>query len=299
MVYLFYNKLLLRVLVLLAGIGVGMAAFQYVTLSAQKLPEHGARDAQAIISFLVAGWMVMLIAEVVDNHYMRVFGTLCVGLGAWVSYPWIFRHDGPALLAMPGAIDSFQVLRFGFWSAVIIAGVMLALLVTRLSIDKLTYGRRPVGAAKKDRDLGAAPEGAGKPAQADELPPIPLDTAPLAVTTGAEPQTATQSQPVTPARAPAPVKRLSGVGGVYLGNNYDLAPGELRIGRADADIELANDTQVSRNHASIVVDEAGLATLSDKGSTNGTFVNNERIDSLQLAPGDMVRIGTTLFKVEA
>jgi hypothetical protein len=306
MVYIFYNKLLLRVLALLAGVGIGLATFQYVSLSAAKLPEQGARDALAIISFLIAGWIVMLIAEVVDNHYVRVFGALCVGLGAYVSYKWIFLMDGPLLLTLPGAAEKFATLRFGYWAAVAIAELMLLILVTRLIMDRVSYGRMPAAAAaaRNDVSLGAAPVGAGEKPRAGELPPIPIDVSPLNVNTGSispdyDPGFTSSGIPEPMQPYPAgPVRRLSGIGGLYLGSNYDLEPGELTIGRQGADITLANDTQVSRAHAVLRVDDGGIVSVTDQGSTNGTFVNNQRVQQATLAPGDVLRIGTTLFKAE-
>jgi hypothetical protein len=301
MVYLFYNKVLLRVLVLLAGIGVGLAGFHYVSLSIEKLPQEGARDAFAIISILISGWLVMLIAEVVDNHYVRVFGTLCMGFGAIVSYKWIFLWDGPALLTLPDAASRWPVLAFGFWSAVVIAALLLILLVTRLIIDKVTFGKpmQRIAAQREDVDLGAKPQGMGEKPKPGELPPIPLDTSPLAVNSGGNPEVGAPSPEPAPNRILGPVHKLRGIGGLYDGSEFLLAPGRLRIGRQDAEILLANDTQVSRGHAELVVDEQGMAIIEDKGSTNGTFLNNERVQTAPLAPGDVLRIGTTQFRVEA
>jgi hypothetical protein len=310
MVYLFYNKILLRVLVLLAGVGVGLATYHYVALSAAKLPEQGARDALAIVSFLVAGWLVMLIAEVVDNHYVRVFGALCLGLGAWVSYKWIFQVDREPLSTLPEFAARFPVLSFGFWSAVVIAGILLVLLVARLIIDKVTLGRptQRVAAIKTDADLGATPEGMGQKPKPGELPPIPIDTSPLAVSTAGQPVgeplmapqegSTNASSTGTAPRILAPVSKLKGIGGIYDGSEFLLAPGRLSIGRQDTDILLSNDTQVSRSHAVLVVDERHMAILEDNGSTNGTFLNNERVQTAPITPGDMLRIGTTQFRVE-
>ncbi len=52
----------------------------------------------------------------------------------------------------------------------------------------------------------------------------------------------------------------------------------------------------SRRHAEIVPVTGGYV-LRDLGSTNGTFVNSERVDQRQLRPGDRIRIGsnTILF----
>ncbi len=50
---------------------------------------------------------------------------------------------------------------------------------------------------------------------------------------------------------------------------------------------------VSRRHATIMVDDAGRATIRDEGSTNGTFVNGDRLlpgIDVRLVDGDVVRL---------
>lgn len=71
---------------------------------------------------------------------------------------------------------------------------------------------------------------------------------------------------------------------------------ELSIGRAAACTLTLDDTYVSQLHASIVWrDRQYLAT--DTGSTNGTFVNRERITSpVVLRTGDRVQIGSTVLE---
>jgi pSer/pThr/pTyr-binding forkhead associated (FHA) protein len=71
---------------------------------------------------------------------------------------------------------------------------------------------------------------------------------------------------------------------------------ELTIGRAAACTLTLDDTYVSQLHASIVWrDRHYLAT--DTGSTNGTFVNRERLISpVVLRPGDRVQIGSTVLE---
>ena len=64
--------------------------------------------------------------------------------------------------------------------------------------------------------------------------------------------------------------------------------------RAD-DVTLGDDA-VSSRHAMVFCDEAGL-TILDMGSTNGTFVNGDRIISADLAAGDLLRIGETRFAI--
>jgi pSer/pThr/pTyr-binding forkhead associated (FHA) protein len=50
---------------------------------------------------------------------------------------------------------------------------------------------------------------------------------------------------------------------------------------------------VSRRHATVMVDDGGRATLRDEGSTNGTFVNGERVhpgNEVRLVDGDQIRL---------
>jgi pSer/pThr/pTyr-binding forkhead associated (FHA) protein len=50
---------------------------------------------------------------------------------------------------------------------------------------------------------------------------------------------------------------------------------------------------VSRRHATIMVDDSGHATIRDEGSTNGTFVNGDRLLpslDVRLVDGDIVRL---------
>jgi pSer/pThr/pTyr-binding forkhead associated (FHA) protein len=51
---------------------------------------------------------------------------------------------------------------------------------------------------------------------------------------------------------------------------------------------------VSRRHATVIVDDAGRASIRDENSTNGTFVNGDRVlpgTAVRLADGDLVRLG--------
>jgi diguanylate cyclase (GGDEF)-like protein len=86
----------------------------------------------------------------------------------------------------------------------------------------------------------------------------------------------------------APVPRLFGA---HLG----LTRGEVLLGRdPHCDLVLeAND--VSRRHA-CVRGENEHHVLEDLGSRNGTFVGGERIQTRELVPGDLVRLGSVVLK---
>lgn len=84
------------------------------------------------------------------------------------------------------------------------------------------------------------------------------------------------------------------------GDTYPLLSAISVIGRdATADITL-DDPGVSRRHAEIRVTHDGphlVVGLRDLGSTNGTYVNGERITSQRISDGDRVTVGRVSFTV--
>lgn len=77
-----------------------------------------------------------------------------------------------------------------------------------------------------------------------------------------------------------------------------LVEGRATIGRSeDSDIFLV-DPSVSRNHATLEV-QRDDAVVKDLGSTNGTFVNGERVDSRRVVSGDVLAFGNTQMRLEA
>lgn len=86
-----------------------------------------------------------------------------------------------------------------------------------------------------------------------------------------------------------------------LGRTVEIARGTTRIlGRQENLFarEALGDPRVSRRHAELRVDEAGICQIRDLGSHNGTFVNGARIDRAALHPNDVVRIGDVLLHVD-
>lgn len=105
------------------------------------------------------------------------------------------------------------------------------------------------------------------------------------------PVTAPQAAP-----APAAVPALVVTSGPLTGHRLN-ATGPTEIGREAPGFALSTDTQASRRHALVAPTPAGLQ-VTDLGSTNGTFVNGHRVQTAQLSPGDMLTIGSTVFRVE-
>lgn len=87
------------------------------------------------------------------------------------------------------------------------------------------------------------------------------------------------------------------ISGKYQGGEFPLpAQGEIVVGReGELDLVLMED-MVSRRHAKLMLQENEVS-LQDLGSTNGTFVNGEKIDKAVLTVGDRVLIGTSILKL--
>jgi hypothetical protein len=86
--------------------------------------------------------------------------------------------------------------------------------------------------------------------------------------------------------------------GKYEGGEFDLGEqSEISVGRSnERDMVLVED-MVSRHHANFEITDEGVF-VEDLGSTNGTFVNGEKISSkTRLEVGDRVLIGTNIMKL--
>ncbi len=96
-----------------------------------------------------------------------------------------------------------------------------------------------------------------------------------------------------------PQYALRFISGKYQGGEFPLRMNrEIIIGRSsDADMVLVED-MVSRRHAKIST-MGGEVVLEDLNSTNGTFVNGERIKRVTLRVGDRILIGTSIIKLVA
>jgi pSer/pThr/pTyr-binding forkhead associated (FHA) protein len=81
------------------------------------------------------------------------------------------------------------------------------------------------------------------------------------------------------------------------GKVFEIASEIITIGRDESQTIQVFDQGVSRKHAEIF--RIGkMLFVRDLESTNGTFVNNEKISEEPLKSGDEVLIGTTVLSVE-
>jgi pSer/pThr/pTyr-binding forkhead associated (FHA) protein len=89
------------------------------------------------------------------------------------------------------------------------------------------------------------------------------------------------------------------ISGKYQGGEFPLRMDrEIVVGRSsDLDMVLVED-MVSRKHAKIAA-SGDQIVIQDLGSTNGTFVNGEKIKKARLKEGDRILIGTSIIKLVA
>ncbi len=79
-----------------------------------------------------------------------------------------------------------------------------------------------------------------------------------------------------------------------LGKLTSLASGKVLIGRDPNAHVCLEEESVSRRHA-IIVNQDGVDTVQDLESTNGTWVNDQRVLAKRLEPGDRLRFGNQIF----
>lgn len=93
---------------------------------------------------------------------------------------------------------------------------------------------------------------------------------------------------------------LTTVRGEGLGDSKEITSGEIAIGREPGCEILVPDSRASRRHAKVSVAPDGGLQVEDLGSSNGTFVDEQRITGVTPLPlGARLRIGDTVFRVDA
>lgn len=99
--------------------------------------------------------------------------------------------------------------------------------------------------------------------------------------------------PVMSAPAVKTPRLVTSTGDVFL-----IPEGSATIGRENADLIVPSDSGASRRHAEFMRDGASV-TVSDVGSTNGTYVNGTKIATpTVIQPGDTIQFGAASYRYE-
>ncbi|WP_316522170.1 FHA domain-containing protein FhaB/FipA [Kitasatospora brasiliensis] len=129
---------------------------------------------------------------------------------------------------------------------------------------------------------------------------------------GGGPATATAARAAAPApAAPAAAQTQGGggrrrggptqlvvVAGSLAGTTVALQGQTITLGRAHDSTIVLDDDYASSRHARIYPDQTGQWTVEDLGSTNGTYLDRQRLTApTPLQPGMPIRIGRTVIEL--
>ena len=87
------------------------------------------------------------------------------------------------------------------------------------------------------------------------------------------------------------------IDGPLKGQVFPVIKPRVLVGRSEADIVL-DDSEISRKHCALEV-HGTSAVLADLGSTNGTFVDDEKIETHELQHMSEFRLGSTVMMFSA
>jgi len=106
-----------------------------------------------------------------------------------------------------------------------------------------------------------------------------------------------QPQPKPPKPQSKAARTLVVIGGPLAGTTIQLDNKPVTIGRADGSTLVVSDDYVSNNHARLRPD-GDAWVLEDLGSTNGTFLDRDRVTAAVKVPiGTPIRIGKTVLEL--
>ena len=93
--------------------------------------------------------------------------------------------------------------------------------------------------------------------------------------------------------------KLVGIEGYAVGQELVVGDLGLEIGRESPETpQLRGDHWLSAQHARLAWSADGGLMIVDRNSTNGTYVNEARITSTRLSPGDRIEVGGSLFRLD-
>jgi pSer/pThr/pTyr-binding forkhead associated (FHA) protein len=81
------------------------------------------------------------------------------------------------------------------------------------------------------------------------------------------------------------------------GRTFELASERTTVGRVEDNTLHIADGSVSSHHAEIILRGTDIV-IRDLNSTNGTFINNEKISEMVLKPGQTLKFGQVELKID-
>jgi len=229
--------------------------------------------------------------------------------GLWEETPWsrvaTLFISFMAMLTALAAIAFMRAFNVGdsraIWSAIGAFALFALIFIYFLKID---WNKAPEPELQEEPEPEVVEPILSSPAPPP--PPPPPEVKPILasdhsfynIPTMAMGETKTQGKPTISLQeeppAPPPTKKLAcliAISGRDQGRQFDISAPEVLIGRhpALADIVL-NDPTISSQHAQIKYED-GFFNIYDLESTNGTFVNQQRVISHPLRDQDRIKLG--------
>jgi pSer/pThr/pTyr-binding forkhead associated (FHA) protein len=116
-----------------------------------------------------------------------------------------------------------------------------------------------------------------------------------------DPTVAVPAQPsFAPTQMQAPMATaptLVAIDGPLIGQRFPVTM-PLELGRESQQVPLAFDSSASRRHTRIEA-QGPMVNVTDLGSTNGTFINGQRVTNGIAKSGDIIKVGATSFRIES
>src|SRR5207253_3916630 len=87
------------------------------------------------------------------------------------------------------------------------------------------------------------------------------------------------------------------LGEAFAGRTYELNVEKTTVGRVEDNAFQIAEPSVSSHHAEIILKGTDVL-IKDLNSTNGTFINGEKVTEQVLKPGQTLRLGTVEMRLE-
>ncbi len=85
------------------------------------------------------------------------------------------------------------------------------------------------------------------------------------------------------------------IDGTKKGTVFEFLSGRVVIGRTDGDL-IIDDINISKKHAVVETWSRDTYFIRDLASTNGTYINGQRVTSTKIKNGDIITVGNTKLK---
>jgi pSer/pThr/pTyr-binding forkhead associated (FHA) protein len=83
----------------------------------------------------------------------------------------------------------------------------------------------------------------------------------------------------------------------FAGRTYELSVEKTTVGRVEDNAFQIAEPSVSSHHAEIIL-RGNDVVIKDLGSTNGTYINGEKITEAVLKPGQVLKFGTVELRLD-